>query len=219
MKGLLLHQRPIKEQTHLIGGCELGLGERRAAWATLEAQQLRILQKVNDLELVLPGQVTGIPLTIDQRRIVLNLLEDSAEATFKKIRKALGLADNIGFNLQRGGETRLKGNLTNSHMAEVFAERWPAMSDEGKKQVVEDWRTIPQDDSLIRRAIDFWRVDEPGAKWLASRSAPSGYCMYSRKAIRKLLPLMVTGIHLNAAIKEIYVDRLVGGLVWNGIRP
>lgn len=219
IKQLLFYQRPIKEQAHLIGGCELEPGERRAAWATLEAQQLRVFQKVNDLELVLPGQVTGIPLTSDQRSIVLNLLENSTEATFKKIRKSLGLADNIGFNLQRGGETRLKGNLTNSHLAEVFAERWPAMSDEEKKHVVEDWRTIPQDDSLIRRAIDYWILDETGAKWLASRPAPSGYCMYSRKAIRKLLPLMAEGMRLNAAIKKVYGDRLTGGQVHDLIPP
>jgi CRISPR-associated endonuclease Csn1 len=219
IKRLLFYQRPIREQPHLIGGCELEPGERRAAWATLDAQQFRILQKVNDLELVLPGQITGIPLTPDQRLIVLNLLENSADVTFKKIRKALNLADNVGFNLQRGGETKLKGNLTNTHMADVFAKRWPEMSDEEKKQVVEDWRTIPLDDSLIRRAIDFWKLDEPGAKWLAFRSAPSGYCMYSRKATRKLLPLMVAGVRLNAAIKEIYGDRLSGGRVCDRIPP
>lgn len=219
VKRLLFYQRPIKDQVHLIGGCELEPGERRAAWATLEAQQLRVLQKVNDLEIVLPGQVTGVPLTPDQRRVVLNLLENSVEVAFKKIRKALDLADNVGFNLQRGGETKLKGNLTNTHMADVFAEHWPGMSDEEKKQVVEEWRTIPQDDSLIRRAIDFWKLDEPGAKWLASRSAPSGYCMYSRKAIRKLLPLMTTGMRLNAAVKEIYGDRLSGGHVYDSIPP
>src|ERR1035437_2576090 len=61
IKQLLFYQRPIKAQSHLIGGCELEPGERRAAWATLEAQQFRILQKVNDLEIILPGNVTGIP--------------------------------------------------------------------------------------------------------------------------------------------------------------
>ena len=113
---------------------------------------------------MLPGNVTGIPLTPEQRQTVLGLLENSAEATFKKIRKTLGLAENIGFNLQRGGETRLKGNLTNTLMAEVFAERWPEMSDEEKKQVVEDWRTIEQKDSLIRRAIEHWKLDEDGCR-------------------------------------------------------
>jgi CRISPR-associated endonuclease Csn1 len=219
IKHLLFYQRPIKAQAHLIGGCELEPGERRAAWATLEAQQFRVLQKVNDLEIILPGQVTGIPLTPEQRQTVLNLLENSAEATFKKIRKALGLGENIGFNLQRGEEKKLKGNLTNAHMAAVFAERWPEMPEEDKRQVVEDWRTISQDESLIRRAVEHWKLDEPGAKWLAGKSAPSGYCMISRKAIRKLLPLMMAGKRFKEAEKEVYGDRLTGGEVYDRIPP
>ncbi len=219
IKHLLFDQRPVKTQAHLIGGCELEPGERRAAWATLEAQQFRVLQKVNDLEIVLPGKVNGIPLTAEQRQTVLDLLENSEAATFDKIRKALDLEKNTGFNLQRGGEKRLKGNLTNAHMAEVFTERWPGMSDEEKKKVVEDWRTIPEDESLIRRVMEYWKLDETGAKWLALKPAPSGYCMYSRKAIRKLLPLMAKGMRFKAAEKEIYGNRLTGGEVYNRIPP
>jgi len=219
IKHLLFYQRPIKAQAHLIGGCELEPGERRAAWATLEAQQFRILQKVNDLEVILPGNVTGVPLTREQRQTVLDLLENSAEVTFKKIRKALGLAENIGFNLQRGGETRLKGNLTNTLMVEAFAERWPDMSDADKKQVVEDWRTIEQEESLIRRTIEHWKLDEAGAEWLASRPAPSGYCSISRKAIRKLLPLMMEGKRFKEVEKEVYGNRLTGGQVYDRIPP
>ena len=219
IRHLLFYQRPIKEQAHLIGGCELEPGERRAAWATLEAQQFRVLQKVNDLQIVYPGQVMGVPLTPQQRQIVLDLLENSAEATFKKVRKALGLPDNVGFNLQRGGETRLKGNLTNAHMASVFGERWIEMSDEEKKQVVEDWRTIEREDSLVRRAVEFWKLDEAGAEWLAKRPAPSGYCSLSRKAIRKLLPLMREGKRFKEAEKEVYGSRFSGGQVYDRIPP
>jgi CRISPR-associated endonuclease Csn1 len=219
IKHLLFDQRPIKAQSHLIGGCELEPSERRAAWATLEAQQFRVLQKVNDLEIILPGNVSGVRLTAEQREAILDLLENNAEATFKKIRKTLGLAENIGFNLQRGGETKLKGNLTNAHMAAVFAERWPEMSDEDKKQVVEDWRTIEQEDSLIRRAIEHWKLDETGAKWLAERTAPSGYCSISRKAIRKLLPLMMEGKRFKEAENEVYGNRFTGGQVYDRIPP
>lgn len=219
IKRLLFFQRPIKEQSHLIGGCELESGERRAAWATLEAQRFRILQKVNDLELVYPGQVAGVPLTAEQRRTVLDLLEDSSEATFKKIRKALQLPDNVGFNLQRGGETRLKGNYTNAQMSAAFGDRWPTMSDEDKKQAVEDWRTIERDDSLIRRAIEHWKLDEVGAEWLASHPPPSGYCSLSRRAIRELMPLMQAGKRFKEAENEVYGSRFAGGRVYDRIPP
>ena len=219
IKHLLFFQRPIKAQSHLIGGCELEPGERRAAWATLEAQRFRVLQKVNDLEIILPGQVKGIRLTEEQRQTVLGLLEHSEAASFDKIRKALKLDKNIGFNLQRGGETKLKGNLTNTHMADVFAERWAEMSDAEKMQAVEDWRTIEQKASLIRRAIENWDLDEAGAEWLAEKPAPNGYCMYSRKAIRKLLPLMMEGKQFKEAENEVYGTRFSGGQVYDRIPP
>jgi CRISPR-associated endonuclease Csn1 len=53
---LLFFQRPIAAQGHLIGKCELEPNERRASWATLEAQRFRILQKVNDLQIIYPGK-------------------------------------------------------------------------------------------------------------------------------------------------------------------
>jgi CRISPR-associated endonuclease Csn1 len=219
IRHLLFYQRPIKEQSHLIGGCELEPGERRAAWATLEAQQFRILQKVNDLELVYPGQVTGIRLTPEQRKKVFDLLEGSPEAKFEKIRKELELPKIVGFNLQRGGEIKLKGNYTNWLMAGVFDDRWPSMSDEEKKQAIEDWRTIEREDSLIRRAVEFWKLDETGAEWLAKHPAPSGYCSLSRKAIRKLMPLMRDGKRFKEAESEIYGSRFSGGRVYDRIPP
>lgn len=219
IKHLLFYQHPIKAQSHLIGGCELEPGERRAAWATLEAQRFRVLQKVNDLEIILPGQVEGIPLTSEQRQTVLDLLEHSEAASFDKIRKALNLGKNIGFNLQRGGETKLKGNFTNAHMADVFDERWAEMSDADKMQAVEDWRTIEQKDSLIHRAIEYWKLDEAGARWLADKPAPNGYCMCSRKAIRNLLPLMMEGKRFKEAESEVYGNRLAGGQVYDRIPP
>ncbi len=219
IKHLLFYQRPIKAQSHLIGGCELEPGERRASWATLEAQKFRVLQKVNDLEIILPGQTTGIPLDPGQRQVLLELMESMPDVSFDKTRKALGLDKNIGFNLQRGGETKLKGSLTNAHMSEVFGNRWQTMIEDEKKQVVEDWRTIDQEDSLIRRAMDYWKLDESGARLLAKRPAPSGYCMYSRKAIRKMLPLMLAGKRFKEAENAIYGNRLTGGRVFDRIPP
>ncbi len=219
IKYLLFHQRPMKAKSHLIGECELEPGERRAAWATLEAQQIRVLQKVNELEMILPGNLTSIPLTPEQQQTVLNLLENSADVRFDNMRKALKLDKGIKFNLERFGEKKLAGNLTNTHMTDVFGDRWSGMSEADKKQAVEDWRNIEQKESLIRRAIEYWKLDEPGAERLASRPVPNGYCSFSRKAIRKILPLMKAGKQIIEAEKEIYGNRLPGGQVYDRIPP
>jgi len=156
--------------------------------------------------------VTGIPLTAEQRQTVLDLLENSSEITFKKISKALGLADYIGFNLQRGGDTKLKGNLTTL----IWLKFSPSAGQKCLRR--KRSRSSRIGGPLTRRlahsrAIEYWNLDESSAKWLASRPAPNGYCMYSRKSIRKLLPLMATGARFRAAEKEVYGIRLTGGLV------
>jgi len=46
---LLFFQRPLASSDHLIGFCNLESTERRAPWASLEAQRFRLLQKVNNL--------------------------------------------------------------------------------------------------------------------------------------------------------------------------
>ena len=48
----IFHQRPLKSQKGLIGGCDLVPGKKRAPKALLISQRFRMLQKVNDLEVI-----------------------------------------------------------------------------------------------------------------------------------------------------------------------
>jgi CRISPR-associated endonuclease Csn1 len=200
---ILFFQRPIREQANLIGHCELEPDQRRASWATLEAQRLRLLQKVNDLEIIYPGQILGIPLTDAQRLSLYELLDTGGDQKFEAIRKHLGLDKNIGFNLQRGGETKLRGNLVNKIMRKAFAARWEEMDEEQKRLAVDEWRTIEGEQSLRRRFVEHWGLDDLAASALAEQSPPKGYCQLSRKAIRRLLPLMFLGKRFMAARQEI----------------
>ncbi len=200
---ILFYQRPIREQANLIGHCELEPDERRASWATLEAQRFRLLQKVNDLEIVYPGQILGTPLTAPQRLSVYELLDTEGDQTFVAIRKHLGLEKNVGFNLQRGGETKLRGNLVNKIMRKAFGSRWEEMDEEQKRLAMDEWRTIEKEESLRRRFVEHWGLDDSTASELAEQTAPKGYCQLSRKAIRRLLPHMLLGKRFVAARQEI----------------
>ncbi len=200
---ILFDQRPVREQANLIGKCDLELDQRRAPWATLEAQRFRMLQKVNDLEIILAGQILGIPLTDPQRLSVYELLDKQGDQKFDAIRKHLGLEKNIGFNLQRGGETKLRGNFVNKVMRKAFGERWEDLDEEKRRLAVDEWRTIETEDSICRRFTQHWGLCEPEAFALAGQTPPSGYCQLSRKAIRRLLPLMLLGKRFMAARQEI----------------
>jgi len=126
----LFFQRPLASANHLIGFCELEKGERRAPWATLEAQRFRLLQKVNDLRLIEDGH--EFSLQADERKRVLDHLETKGDLRFSGLKKLLGRAGIEGFNLERGLKDKIEGNRVNVAMLEVFGDQWNAFSLEVK---------------------------------------------------------------------------------------
>lgn len=144
---LLFFQRPIAAQEHLIGFCELEKEERRAPWAFLEAQRFRALQKVNDLRVIEQGALVERPLTDDERKAVFAKLEDEGDQSFAALKKLLGLK-RAEFNLERGGEKRLRGNRTNSFMRSVFGAFWDEMPEEEKHQAVTLWYRTESEEKL-----------------------------------------------------------------------
>jgi CRISPR-associated endonuclease Csn1 len=206
---LLFYQRPIASQEHLIGRCELEPDERRAPWATLEAQQFRVLQKVNDLKVVVPGSLDDQPLTTEDREKVYLALQSEGDKTFAALRKLLRLPRSQ-FNLERGGEKNLRGNRTNQHMRSVFAARWEDFSPEEKRRAVEVWRTTEDRDTLVKVGMESWGLDELAATRWADKYPEDGYCSLSLKAIRKLLRRMEAGMPFKTAEKEVYGERFSG---------
>jgi CRISPR-associated endonuclease Csn1 len=216
----LFFQRPIAAQSHLIGKCELeGNNHRRAAWATLEAQRFRILQKVNDLKIIYPGNPIAQPLTPEERTFVFDLLDREGDQTFANLRKQLRLDKKSEFNLERGDEKRLRGSRTNKTMLSVFGDRWDTLSTEEQKQVVEDWRTSESSDSLVRRGVSHWGLDEVAAQRWADAKPEDGHCALSRKAIDRLFPLMLAGKSFKEAETEVYGSRFSGGQALEKLPP
>ncbi len=214
---LLFFQRPIAAQSHLIGECELEPDKRRAPWASLEAQRFRILQKVNDLKLIEPGNPDAQPLTPEERASVYTLLDQEGKQTFAAIRKHLGIPKTIQFNLERGDEKELRGNRTNVTMTQVFGDRWALFSEEDQKRIVEEWRTSESEDSLISRGIEHWGLSEASAKLWAEKHPEDGHCALSRKAISRLMPLMIAGMSFKEAETKLYGDRFSGNEVFDAV--
>jgi len=211
----IFYQRPLKSASALIGDCEFEKGRRRAPWACLEAQRFRLLQKVNDLEVVTQGQRR---LSGGERSALLAALETRPDMKFTEIRKLLGLRHDR-FNLEAGGEKRLKGNLTAAVMTRCFGDRWDKFSAEERARIVEEWRTIEKPETLVRRLVDAWGAAEPLARELSGERAPSGYCHLSRKAFRELLPLMEEGVQYMAAVDKVYGTSFSGGQVSDRLPP
>lgn len=205
----MFYQRPLKTQRHLVGGCDLEPGRKRAPWACLEAQRFRLLQRVNDLEINSPwGEV--IELSPEQRKNLIREMTFKGDRTFVQIKKLFGLKQKYTFNLQRGGEKKLPGDRVNSKLYAIFGARWLGLPDADKEAVLHDLRSIQKRKTLYNRALKHWGLDEEAASKLSDLSLEEGYCSHSREAIRKLLPLMEAGVRYAAAKKQMYPDRITG---------
>ena len=198
----IFYQRPLKNAKGLIGECDLEPGQKRAPWALLCAQRFRLLQKVNDLELI---DQHGIRrrLTQAERSELIARLEANDHIKFSKVRTLLGLPKGTRFNFEET-EDRLIGNRTAAKLLQVFGPgRWGSLSAEEKDRVVEDLRSIQKDKALISRAQRVWGLDPESAKNLAAVKLEDGYCSLSRKAIERLLPLMEKGMrYAEARVRE-----------------
>lgn len=202
---LLFFQRPIAAQEHLIGYCELELKERRASWASLEAQRFRVLQKVNDLAVINPGDLTERRLSASERKEVYELLDTEGDQSFAALRKGLGLKQ-AHFNLERGGEKKLRGNRTNALMRTVFGDSWQELPPETQSEIVSRWASTESEDVLINWLMEEWALDEYTARKLAESHPEDSYCSLSLKALRKVLPRMENGDAYETVRRSLYPD-------------
>lgn len=201
----IFHQRPLKSQKHLRGKCSLEPKRTRASMDILVSQRFRLIQKVNDLQLITTDGERR-PLSPEERELLIDSLETSESLTFPKIRKLLGLPKATKFNFELGGEPKLPGNKTAARIAETFGEAWGSLSAEDRNAVVEDVRSIDLREARLRRAMSRWGLDEEQAEKLADVALEDGYMDLSKRAIERLLPLMEQGVAYATARKEIYGD-------------
>lgn len=204
----IFFQRPLKPQTHLIGVCDCDPPHRRAPVALRLAQRFRLLQKVNDLEVLEP---TGFPrpLSSDERAKLIAALEQSGDLTFAKIRgkSILALPKETSFNLEKGGEKKLPGHRTDAKLAEIFGGKWPRLSEAERDQIVEDILTFEKSEALAARAQRAYGLDREAALRLAELELEPGYSMHCRKVLRQLVAKMENGTRYATARKELHPEQ------------
>jgi len=215
LRRLVFYQRALKSASGLIGQCELEKGQRRAPWACLEAQRFRLVQSVNNLRVTSQG---SRELTPDERSRLLAALEGRKDMTFEAVGKLVGLRGER-FNLEAGGEKKLKGNRTAALMTACFGDRWQTFADQDRARIVGEWCNIGNSEKLVSRLVGVWGAAEPQARKLAGERPPKGHCHLSRQALRRLLPLMERGMPYMTAVDEVYGVRYSGGQVYGQLPP
>jgi len=208
IENLTFFQRKVYWPLNSIGRCELEPEERRAPVADRRFQEFRMLQEVNNLRLI-DNSVPGIPmerkLTAEERQEVIDYLYGRKEAKLsdlkkhlckqKKFRESLPESpDQITFNLESGGRTKISALATDQLLAKAYGKCWETL-DEAKRNEIADALLAPAaTDDDIRAALEaIGEVSPVQIDCLLGVSLPSSYGHLSIKALEKLLPHMRSG--------------------------
>ncbi len=199
----LFSQRPLQSQARRVGRCDLEPSKRRTALATLEAQEFRVLCRVNDLRLVDDLGVAAVELTDPQRAALFDCLRNG-DATFPAVRKALGLPRSVRFNAERIDDEKLIGFRTHGKMRAALGAAWSDLTPDRQAALIEDMLTIDEDAALARRLERAWGLGDAAVSALLGVTLEPSFAGLSRKAIRRLLPLLRQGVPYATARKQLY---------------
>ena len=208
----LFHQRPLKIKRQFLGECEFETGRKRAPWSLLAAQRFRYLQKINNLKVPCENgvekEVNAFP---EARRKLIEKLDRKEKVTYRAIKKLFNVSKEVQLNLESGGDTKIKGNVTATRIRKAIGDHWGTLTEEQQESLVEDMRSIQKSETLERRATSHWNLDKEAAQKLASVPLEGRYCNLSRQALAKLIPLLEKGVSYSTACKELYPERYKAG--------
>lgn len=201
----IFHQRPLKDQSHLVGRCSLEHGRKRAPIALRIAQEFRLLQQVNHLR-VISDDYSERGLSAEERQNLLDALRREGDLTIAQAKKAAGLpARKVTLSVEAGGEKRLVGHRTDKKLRDVFGDRWDELTDEQMDQVVEDVRCVRVPDVLRRIGEVRWKLPREAAQALADVQLEEGHAAHCVRALRKLVARMDgDGLSYSEARKDEY---------------
>jgi CRISPR-associated endonuclease Csn1 len=198
-------QLPLRSQRARIGRCELEPHKPRMPLAALDAQEFRLLQRVNDLRLVDDVGLCPIDLTVDQRRKIIEIAGAVGDVTFAAIRKALGLPKTVRFNLERVDEKSLVGNRTAARVGKcVGVDAWRLMPEAAKEALVRDLICIEEPAGLLKRLVTAHALPLALAHQLVETPLEPGFLKHSHRAVTRLLPSMRAGVAYATALKQEY---------------
>lgn len=185
----VFYQRPLKRVSP--GRCTFFPEEERAAVALPIAQKFKILQEANHLRYV-GDEGQAIPLTMEQRNIVVNELAKSRRRTFDYLRKKLNFPGHIRFTIEDSKRTALQGDMVSAELAKrtLYGSRWYTFNFAKQSEIVKRLLEEENESELISWLIEHTGVNETVASELAELTLPSGYMSLSEKALNEIVPAL-----------------------------
>jgi CRISPR-associated endonuclease Csn1 len=189
---IIFHQRPLRPVDP--GPCSLDPTDKRAPLALPIVQQFRILQELANLTFEHPVDQKKRRLTLEERDRLFEELKQKEKLSFTVMRKLLKLDSAWKINLEDARRPELKGDTTSGRL-------------DGKKPIISGWFDLPEEKQT---AITLLLLDEPDETALVARlqaehglseaqaesaaniHMPDGYGRVGLKALRKIIPIMLS---------------------------
>ena len=221
-------QRPVFWRKKTLGECRLMPGKELCPKGAWLSQQRRMLEKLNNLEVVV-GE--GRPLNRDEREKILDKLQTQASMTWGGVRAALkplykaqgesGAEKRLKFNLELGGEKKLIGNPLEAKLARIFGDAWqqhphkqeireavPARlwsadyGEVGTQRVVilAQAKRVENRKAVARGFVEDFGLNSEQGDELADMQLPLGWEPYSTEALQGILPQLEAGERFGAII-------------------
>ncbi|HEY0270360.1 MAG TPA: type II CRISPR RNA-guided endonuclease Cas9 [Sphingomonas sp.] len=186
---IVFHQRPLRAPQ--VGTCTLVPGEKRLPKAHPLFQRRRLLEELNALMIVRPGEKAE-RLTREERDLLFLKLKDKGKVSFESLRKVLKLDPDARFNKESDNRTDLKGDEVTALMGAKtrFGNRWVHLPPEAQWAVVERLSAVESDEE--DRAFRDWLEADHGlapeqAKAVAAAHLPQGYGRFGLTATTGLI--------------------------------
>ncbi|HMN42769.1 MAG TPA: HNH endonuclease domain-containing protein [Phycisphaerales bacterium] len=205
----LFFQRPLRSAAGLVGRCSL-TNSRCAPKAHPLFQRFRILQQVNNLRVQLPGGAER-DLTQEERSRLTEALGTRREVAFSTLKTKKWFGKGASFNLERGKQKKLVGNITEARCRAVFgADRWAAVSETDRAAVVHDLIVWVKPAALARRGQSKWGLSPQQAVRFGNCVLEQGYAAHSVQAYGRLVKRMEIGAPYMTAVVDEFQKRDVG---------
>lgn len=189
LREIVFHQRPLKQPK--VGTCTFGSGEARLAKAHPLFQRRRLLEEVNALKIVRPGQVAE-RLTPEQRDLLLLKLKGKGKVSFETLRKVLKLEPEARFNKESENRTDLKGDEVIAAMVSKsrLGDRWYHLSDDEQREIVERLEAAESDADVAAFqgwASERFNLTADQAAGLSTARLPQGHGRFGETVTRGLI--------------------------------
>lgn len=200
---IIFFQRKLKPQE--VGKCRFEENEYRCPKASPLFQEYRILQELNNLELL--DFNDGVCLSNDDKEIIKQMLMSQKEVKFSSMRKKLNIGANLLFNLESDEKDKLEGDKTSYELSkkENFGELWKDINEDKREEIIDKILNEENEEELSKYLKNnFQELSEEQVESIKNAKLPDGYASLSLKAIKKLINYLRDGKRYDEACTIVY---------------